>query len=226
VVLHWDDVWQEDAGKVNYRKEMSGMSSLEGKVAVVTGGNSGIGLATAREFHANGAKVVIAGRDPGTLEEVANELGHNVLAVQTDVTQLSDIDQLMARAHETFGNLDILFVNAGIFKGASLEEVDEAAFDAMLNANFKGAYFTVQKALPFLNEQASIIFNGSVNALTGIANSSLYTSNKGAIHALARALAAELIDRGIRVNTITIGPTATVVGSEIAADGGWLLNII
>ena len=251
------------------------MSSLEGKIALVTGGNSGIGLATAKAFHANGARVVIAGRDRETLEAVAQEMGHDVLAVQADITQLSEIDQLMTRAHETFGNLDILFVNAGIFKGAPLEEVDEAAFDEMLNANFKGAYFTVQKALPFLNEPASIIFNGSVNALTGIPNSSLYTANKGAIHALARALAAELIGRGIRVNTITIGPTSTrllarsgssqaildaqdvarisrspvkrlgrpeevanvalflasedssfVVGAEIAADGGWLLNII
>lgn len=249
------------------------MSLLAGKVAVVTGGNSGIGRAAARAFHANGARVVIAGRDRGTLEEVAQELGPNVLAVQADVTKLDEIDRLMARAHETFGKLDILFVNAGIYKGAALEEVDEAAFDEMLAANFKGAFFTVQKALPFLNEPASIIFNGSVNALTGIADSSLYTANKGAVHALARALAAELIGRGIRVNTITIGPTATrllarsgssqaildaqdvarisrspvkrlgrpeeiasvalflasrdssfVVGAEIAADGGWLLN--
>jgi NAD(P)-dependent dehydrogenase (short-subunit alcohol dehydrogenase family) len=259
---------------ITHRKEKSVvMSSLEGKVAVVTGGNSGIGLATARAFHAHGARVVIAGRDRETLEAVARQLGHDVLAVQADVTKLGEIDQLMARAHETFGSLDILFVNAGIYKGAPLEEVDEAAFDEMLHANFKGAYFTVQKALPFLNKPASIIFNGSVNALTGIANSSLYTANKGAVHALARALAAELIGRGIRVNTITIGPTATrllarsgssqaildaqdvarvsrspvkrlghpeevanvalflasddssfVVGSEIAADGGWLLN--
>lgn len=249
------------------------MSSLEGKVAVVTGGNSGIGLATAREFHANGAKVVISGRDRETLEEVSRQLGHNVLAFPSDVTKLSEIEQLMERAYETFGKLDVVFVNAGIFKGAALEEVDEVAFDEMLNANFKGAYFTVQKALPYLNEPASIIFNGSVNALTGIANSSLYTASKGAVHALARALSAELIGRGIRVNTITIGPTATrlldrsgssqaildaqdvarisrsplkrlglpqevakvalflasddssfVVGSEIAADGGWLLN--
>jgi NAD(P)-dependent dehydrogenase (short-subunit alcohol dehydrogenase family) len=258
-----------------HRKEKSAMSSLEGKVAVVTGGNSGIGLATARAFHANGATVVISGRDHKTLEEVSRQLGHHVLAVPTDVTKLNEIDQLMARAYETFGKLDILFVNAGIYKGAPLEEVDEAAFDEMLHANLKGAYFTVQKALPFFNEPASIIFNGSVNALTGIANSSLYTANKGAVHALARALAAELIGRGIRVNTITIGPTASrllarsgtsqaildaqdvarisrspvkrlgrpeevanvalflasddasfVVGAEIAADGGWLLNII
>ncbi|MFL5701610.1 MAG: SDR family NAD(P)-dependent oxidoreductase, partial [Ktedonobacteraceae bacterium] len=127
------------------------MSSLEGKVAVVTGGNSGIGLATARELHANGAKVVISGRDRGTLEEVSQELGHDVLAVPTDVTKLGDIDQLMARAHETFGKLDILFVNAGIFKGAPLEEVDECAFDEMMNANFKGAYFTALKKWPTLH---------------------------------------------------------------------------
>ena len=249
------------------------MSSLEGKVALVTGGNSGIGLATAKEFHAHGAKVVISGRNRGTLEEVSQQLGNNVLAVPADMTKLSDIDQLIKRAYETFGKLDILFANAGIYKGASLEEVNEVAFDEMMNANFKGTYFTVQKALPFLNKPASIIFNGSVNALTGIADSSLYTSNKGAVHALARALAAELIGRGIRVNTITIGPTATnllsrsgtsqeilqaqdvarishspikrlghpeevakvalflasddssfVIGSEIATDGGWLLN--
>jgi NADP-dependent 3-hydroxy acid dehydrogenase YdfG len=110
------------------------MSSLEGKVAVVTGGNSGIGLATAQAFHANGAKVVIAGRDRETLEEVARQLGSNVLAVKVDVTKLNEIDQLMVQAHETFGKLDILFVNAGIYKGASLEEVDEAAFNEMLSA--------------------------------------------------------------------------------------------
>ncbi|MBI1282597.1 MAG: SDR family oxidoreductase [Anaerolineaceae bacterium] len=249
------------------------MGVLEGKVALVTGGNSGIGLATAREFYANGAKVVITGRNPETLEATARELGDDVMAVPTDISKLGEIDSLMTRIHETFGKLDILFVNAGVFKGAALEEIDEAAFDDMIDTNFKGSYFTVQKALPFLNTPASIIFNGSVNALTGIANSSLYTSGKGAIHALARALAAELIGRSIRVNTIAIGPTATrllersgssqaildaqdvariarspvkrlgqpeevakvalflasdtssfVVGSEVAADGGWLLN--
>src|SRR5436305_12256201 len=188
---------------ITNRKEKRVMSSLEGKVAVVTGGNSGIGLATARAFHANGAKVVIAGRDPGTLEEVARQLGHDVLAVPTDVTKLSEIDQLMARAHETFGKLDILFVNAGIYKGAPLEEVDEGAFDEMLNANFKGAYFTVQKALPFFNEPASIIFNGSVVALTGIANSSLYKAHECAVHALARALAAQLLGCGLRVHSLS-----------------------
>jgi NAD(P)-dependent dehydrogenase (short-subunit alcohol dehydrogenase family) len=249
------------------------MASLEGKVALITGGSSGIGLATAKEFHAAGAKVIITGLEPHTLDEVARQLGENVLAVPTDISKLGDIDRLMTRAHDAFGKLDVLFVNAGFYKGASLAAVDEAAFDEMIDANFKGSYFTVQKALSILNTPASIIFNGSVNALTGISDSSLYTAGKGAIHALARALAAELIGRGIRVNTITIGPTATnllarsgtpqsildaqdiarvsrspvkrlgrpeevakvalflacddssfVVGSEIAADGGWLLN--
>ncbi|MEP6987091.1 MAG: SDR family oxidoreductase, partial [Chloroflexota bacterium] len=185
------------------------MGLLEGKVALITGGNSGIGLATAKEFHDNGAQVVISGRNLKTLEEVANQLGADVVAVQADISKLRDIDRLMARTRETFGKLDILFVNAGIFKGAPLEMIDETAFDEMIDTNFKGAYFTVQKALAILNTPASIIFNGSVNAMTGIADSSLYTAGKGAIHALARALAAELITRGIRVNTITIGPTAT-----------------
>src|SRR3974390_1552677 len=103
-----NDVHREGTEKVTNRKEKSGMSSLAGKVALVTGGNSGIGLATAREFHANGAKIVIAGRDRETLEEVAHELGHDVLAVQADVTKLSEIDQLMAQVHEMFGKLDIL----------------------------------------------------------------------------------------------------------------------
>lgn len=249
------------------------MGSLQGKVALVTGGNSGIGLAAAKVFHENGACVAISGRNQATLDEAARQIGDPVLALQADIAQLDQIDHLMARTFETFGKIDVLFVNAGLYKGAALEAVDEAAFDAMIDANFKGSYFTVQKALPYLNQPASIIFNGSVNALTGISDSSLYTAGKGAVHALARALAAELIGRGIRVNTITIGPTAThlldrsgspqaildaqdvarvsrspvkrlgrpdeiakvalflasddssfVVGSEIAADGGWLLN--
>src|SRR5260370_1389724 len=132
---------QEDVGKITNRKEKSVMSSLEGKVALVTRGNSGIGLATAREFHANGAKVVISGRDRETLEEVSRQLGHDVLAVQADVTKLSDIDQLMARAYETFCKPGNLFGNAGVYQRAPLEEVGETAFYEMMNAHFKGAYF-------------------------------------------------------------------------------------
>ena len=187
------------------------MSSLQGKVALVTGGNSGIGLATVKTFHAHGAKVVFSGRDRQTLDEIAHELGQDVLAVQADVTKLSDLDALMTRAHATFGKLDILFVNAGILGGGALEVVTEQAFDRVMNTNFKGAFFTIQKALSFLNDQASIILNGSINARMGLPNTAVYSASKAALHSLARTLSAELIDRGIRVNTITIGPTETPI---------------
>jgi NAD(P)-dependent dehydrogenase (short-subunit alcohol dehydrogenase family) len=187
------------------------MSILQGKVALITGGSSGIGLATAREFHAQGARVVLSGRDRQRLEAVASQLGPDVLAVPTDVTKLSDLDILMAHTRETFGNLDILFVNAGITGLRALAEADEAFFDELMNTNFKGAYFTIQKALPLLNDQASIILTGSVNALIGMPGGSVYSASKAALHSLARTLSAELIGRGIRVNTITTGPTETPV---------------
>lgn len=187
------------------------MNTLQGKVALITGGSSGIGLATAREFHAQGARVVLAGRDRHKLEAVATQLGPDVLAVPTDVTNLSDLDALMARTRETFGNLDILFVNAGISGNRTLAEMDEAFFDEQMNTNFKGAYFTLQKALPLLNDQASIILTGSVSALVGLAGESVYSASKAALHSLARTLSAELIGRGIRVNTITVGPIETPI---------------
>jgi NAD(P)-dependent dehydrogenase (short-subunit alcohol dehydrogenase family) len=187
------------------------MSTLQGKVALITGGSSGIGLATAREFHAQGARVVLTGRDRQRLEAVATELGPDVLAVPTDVTRLSDLDNLMARTRETFGNLDILFVNAGITGNRTLAETDEAFFDEQMNTNFKGAYFTIQKALPLLNDQASIILTGSVSALVGMAGTSVYSASKAALHSLARTLSAELIGRGIRVNTITTGAIETPI---------------
>lgn len=187
------------------------MSVLEGKVALITGGSSGIGLATAKAFHTQGARVVLSGRDREKLEAVARQLGPHVLGVPTDVTKLSDLDELMARTQAAFGNLDILFVNAGIAEPRSLEATDEAFFERMMSTNFKGAYFTIQKALPLLNDQASIIINGSINALVGMAGSSVYSASKAAVHSLARTLSAELIGRGIRVNTITIGPTDTPI---------------
>lgn len=187
------------------------MSTLQGKVVLITGGNSGIGLATARAFHEQGASVVLTGRDREKLEAVTNELGSHVLGIPTDVTKLSDLDELMARTQVAFGNLDILFVNAGIAESRPLETTDEAFFDLIMNTNLKGAYFTIQKALPFLNDRASIIINGSINALVGMAGSSVYSASKAAVHSLARTLSAELIGRGIRVNTITIGPTDTAI---------------
>ena len=152
---------------------------------------------------------MIAGRDRHKLEAVATQLGPDVAAVPTDVTKLSDLDALMARTRETFGNLDILFVNAGITGNRTLAETDEAFFDKLMETNFKGAYFTIQRALPILNDQASIILAGAVSALVGGTAISVYSASKAALHSLARTLSAELLGRGIRVNTITTGPTET-----------------
>ena len=152
---------------------------------------------------------MIAGRDRHKLEAVATQLGPDVAAVPTDVTKLSDLDALMARTRETFGNLDILFVNAGITGNRTLAETDEAFFDKLMDTNFKGAYFTIQRALPILNDQASIILAGAVSALVGGTAISVYSASKAALHSLARTLSAELLGRGIRVNTITTGPTET-----------------
>ena len=138
------------------------MKRLEGKVAVVTGGNSGIGLATAKRLQEEGARVAISGRSKKTLDEAVKTIGNGVLAVQSDVAKLTDIDKLFAEVSQKLGKIDVLFVNAGVAKFAPLAETSESAFDEQFDINIKGAYFTIQKALPFLNDGASIILNTSV----------------------------------------------------------------
>ena len=187
------------------------MGKLEGKVAVVTGGNSGIGLATAKEFGREGARVVITGRDRRTLEEAAREIGSEVLALRSDASSLADIDELFAAVKERFGRVDVLFVNAGVGKFAPLEETDEALFDQIMDINFKGAYFTVKKALPLLSEGASVILNTSVVAHVGLPNSSVYSASKAALLSLVRTLSADLIARRIRVNAVSPGPVETPI---------------
>jgi NAD(P)-dependent dehydrogenase (short-subunit alcohol dehydrogenase family) len=187
------------------------MGKLEGKVAVITGGNSGIGLATAREFKEQGAQVVITGRDQQTLDEAKREIGGDVLAVRSDTSSLTEIDKLFAAVKEKFGNIDVLFVNAGIGKFVPVEDVTEELFDSIMDINFKGAYFTIQKALPFLNDNASIVLNTSIVAHIGMPNSSVYAASKAALITLARTLSAELVGRGIRVNAISPGPIATPI---------------
>jgi NAD(P)-dependent dehydrogenase (short-subunit alcohol dehydrogenase family) len=187
------------------------MGKLEGKVAVVTGGNSGIGLATAREFRREGARVVITGRDARTLEEASREIGGEVLALRSDSSSLKDIDELFAAVKERFGRVDVLFVNAGVGKFASLEDTDEELFDQIMDINFKGAYFTVKRALPLLNEGASVILNTSVVAHVGFPNSSVYSASKAALLSLVRTLSADLIGRGIRVNAVSPGPVETPI---------------
>lgn len=191
------------------------MNKLDGKVAVITGGSSGIGLATALEFKALGAKIVIAGRDETTLQAAARQLGSDVLAVRADVSVMDDLDELFASTTARFGGIDIVFVNAGMAKMGPIEAMSEAVFDAVMATNFKGAYYTIQKALPHLNENASIILNGSLNAHVGFANASLYSASKAALHSLARTLTAELVGRGIRINTLNTGPINTPIYSKL-----------
>lgn len=184
---------------------------LEGKVAVVTGGNSGIGLATAKEFAREGARVIITGRDAGTLAEAAREIGGGVLALRSDASSLADIDELFDAVGERYGRVDVLFVNAGIAQFAPLEETSEELFDRTMDINFKGAYFTVKKALPLLADGASVILNASVVAHVGFPNSSVYSASKAALLSLVRTLSADLAGRRIRVNAVSPGPIETPI---------------
>jgi NAD(P)-dependent dehydrogenase (short-subunit alcohol dehydrogenase family) len=187
------------------------MARLTGKVAVVTGGNSGIGLATAKRFREEGAKVVISGRDQKTLDQAVKTMGGDVLAVRGDVSKLGDLDKLYKLVAEKFGKIDVLFANAGIAKFAPVGDSTEALFDETFDINVKGVFFTIQKALPLLNEGASIIINSSVVNETGAASASVYAATKAAVRSFARTLTSELVDRGIRINVVSPGPITTPI---------------
>src|SRR4030095_8806193 len=189
----------------------NGRGRLAGKVALITGGNSGIGLATAEAFLAEGARVAISGRDQGTLDAAGAALGPDVLPVRADITDAAQRARLMRAVRECFGRLDVLFVNAGVAQFAPIDLSSEAHFDYVFNINVKGAYFTVQQALHVLTPGASVILNGSVSGLVGLPNASVYSASKAAIRSLARTLSADLRDRGIRVNVISPGPTRTPI---------------
>jgi len=187
------------------------MPRLTGKVAVVTGGNSGIGLATAKRFSEEGAKVVISGRDQKTLDEAVKSIGGDVIAVRSDVSKLGDLDKLYKIVAEKAGKIDVLFANAGIAKFAPLIDSTEALFDETFDVNVKGVYFTIQKALPLLNDGASIIINSSVASESGVAGASIYSATKAAIRSFARTLTTELVTRGIRINVVSPGPIQTPI---------------
>jgi NAD(P)-dependent dehydrogenase (short-subunit alcohol dehydrogenase family) len=207
------------------------MSAFTNKVAVITGGNSGIGLATAKEFSRRGAKVVISGRDERTLAEAAAAIGGEALAVRADVSRLADLDKLFARTKDRFGAIDVLFVNAGGGKLLPLEKITEAIYEEVMGSNFKGAFFTVQKALPLLRDGAAIVMNTSVADKIGLPNISIYSASKAALRSLTRTLATELLGRRIRVNAVAPGPISSTaiqreVGSaeEVKKNEDWLAS--
>lgn len=185
------------------------MSKLAGKFALITGGNSGIGLAAARLFIAEGAQVAITGRNSETLTRAAESLGSSAFAVRADITDASDRERLFAAVREKFGALDVLFANAGLSGATPLGHTDLASFEKLVQINFTSVFFTVQGALPLLRDGASIVLTGSVTSVLGGPTSSAYAGSKAAVRAMARVLAAELSPRRIRVNVVTPGYTQT-----------------
>ena len=185
------------------------MGKLDGKIALVTGATSGIGLETARLFAAEGARLIVHGRDAERLAQIAAELGPEALAVRGSVETSADLDDLMAQVKDRFGGIDVLFANAGIFRPVMIPDIDEATFDQMFDINVKGAFFTVQKALPLLAEGSSVIFNTSAMIHIGLPSTTMYVATKAALRAMVRVMASELGVRGIRVNTVSPGSILT-----------------
>lgn len=185
---------------------------LEGKVAVITGGNSGIGLAVAKAFGSEGARVAILGRSQSTLEDAVDEIGPETICIRGDVGELADLELLYQTVVERFGKIDILFANAGIAKFSPIYDFTEELFDEICRINFKGVFFTIQRAIPHLRDNASVIVNaGSGNSSHGKPLTSIYTATKAAVRSLARTLSAELVDRGIRINALSPGMTHTPI---------------
>ncbi|MBS0452703.1 MAG: glucose 1-dehydrogenase [Proteobacteria bacterium] len=182
---------------------------LEGKVALVTGGSSGIGLAAAKELAAQGAQVFITGRRQAELDAAVNQIGSSAIALQADASVLSDLDAVYARIAKTAGRLDILFANAGGGDMMPLGAITEEHFDRIFGTNVRGVLFTVQKALPLLSNGASVILTSSTTSIQGTANFSVYSASKAAVRNFARSWALDLKDRGIRVNAVSPGPVRT-----------------
>lgn len=191
------------------------MKRLDGLTALVTGGTTGIGLATAKRFLEEGAKVAITGTNPDTLAAAQKELGPDVLVLRSDAASGADRAALAAAVAAKFGKLDVLFANAGVGTFGPLEGFSEAEFDRQFAINVKGPLFLVQALLPHFSANASVVLNASVVAHVGMGGTAVYTATKGAVLALARALSAELVGRGIRVNTISPGPIATPIYGKL-----------
>jgi NAD(P)-dependent dehydrogenase (short-subunit alcohol dehydrogenase family) len=194
------------------------LSKLQGKIAVVTGGSSGIGLATAEEFVAEGAHVYITGRRQQYLDAAVKQIGRNITGVQGDVANLADLDRLYAQIAKEKGKVDLVFANAAIANQmAPLGSITEEQFDVTFNANVRGLLFTVQKALPLMREGGSVILNASSASIKGIASLGVYSASKAAVRSLARTWTVDLKDRRIRVNVLSPGYTETPIFETL----GW-----
>src|SRR6202012_1321553 len=199
------------------------MEDLKNKIAVITGGNSGIGYATAQEFKAQGATVIITGRRADAVAKAAAELG--VTGIVADQADLAATETLVSQVKVQFEKIDILFINAGIVGTAPIEQATEALFDSIIGINFKGAYFTLSKFIPVLNDGASVVFLSSNTASMNGANSSVYSSGKSALNAVMRIAALELAPRGIRVNAVSPGPTEPEILNKIGMDEATLKGL-
>ncbi|PTQ94003.1 NAD(P)-dependent dehydrogenase (short-subunit alcohol dehydrogenase family) [Mucilaginibacter yixingensis] len=185
------------------------MKKLANKTAVITGGNSGIGFATAQEFIAQGAKVIITGRNQKSIDEAVAQLGESAFGVVADSNSMQQIKELGNKVKAIAPQIDIVFINAGMGKFNSVEQMTEEMFDEIMDINFKGAYFSLQQLLPLVKEGGSIVFNTSINAHIGMAGASVYAASKAALLSLTKNLAAELLPRKIRVNAVSPGPVGT-----------------
>lgn len=192
------------------------MENLKSKIALITGGNSGIGYATAKALHKKGAKVIITGRRKEAVERAAKEL--NVTGLIADQSSLSAIEHLVSEVSNQYGKIDILLINAGITKFAPIELMTETIFDEIMNINFKGAYFTLSKFIPLLNPNASVVFLSSTSATISPQSASVYAASKAAINAIMKIAALELASKKIRVNAVSPGPIATEIMNKIGLD--------
>ncbi len=195
-------------------------NKLAGKFAVITGGNSGIGLATAKLFQKEGAKVIITGRRQEAVDTAVKEIGGNTVGLVSDAGNMNDITTLYQNIKEHAGKIDVLFLNAGVATFGPFTSIDEATFDHMVNVNFKGLFFNVQKAEPLLNDGASVIFNTSIADQKGFTATNVYGATKAAVRSLARTLSGELYERKIRVNAIAPGPIDTPIFDKLGFPEG------
>ena len=190
-------------------------SKLQRKVAVITGGNSGIGLASAKLFQSEGARVIITGRRKDAVEAAVKEIGGACKGIVSDTGNLNDIVNLYEQIQQSGFKIDILFLNAGIAIFGPFDTMDETTFDAMVNVNFKGLFFNIQKAAPLLNEGASVIINSSIADQKGFPNTNIYAATKAAVRSLARTLSTELLEKKIRVNSLAPGPIDTPIFDKV-----------